>query len=138
MTFRGGVYPVHLFLSLSLETVFHRKPLPITISAVADMNADMVSGKTQFLNSNTGGELKLKSSLIRSMQWPSSLIPGESKPRNSVYPDDDNDEWREIRPQQNECFCHGHQSKQPKNDIFPNFPQIKAFLQTKYIVLSLH
>ena len=32
------VDPVHLFLSLSLETVFHRKPPPITILAVANIN----------------------------------------------------------------------------------------------------
>ena len=35
------VDPVHLFLSLSLETVFRQKPLPITVSAVANMNIDV-------------------------------------------------------------------------------------------------
>ena len=35
------VDPVHLFLSLSLETVFRRKPPPIVISAVADMNINV-------------------------------------------------------------------------------------------------
>ena len=30
-----GVDPVHLFLSLSLKTVFRRKPPPITVSTVA-------------------------------------------------------------------------------------------------------
>ena len=33
--------PVHLFLSMSLETVFPRKPLPIAVSAVANMNIDV-------------------------------------------------------------------------------------------------
>ena len=33
--------PVHLFLSMSLETVFRRKPLPIAVSAVANMNIDV-------------------------------------------------------------------------------------------------
>ena len=35
------VDPVHLFLSLSLETVFRWKPPPIAISAVANMNIDV-------------------------------------------------------------------------------------------------
>ena len=35
------VDPVRLFLSLSLKTVFHRKPPPITIWAVADINIDV-------------------------------------------------------------------------------------------------
>ena len=35
------VDPVHLFLSLSLETVFHWKPPPIAVSAVANMNIDV-------------------------------------------------------------------------------------------------
>ena len=35
------VDPVHLFLSLSLETVFRRKPLPIAVSAVANMNINV-------------------------------------------------------------------------------------------------
>ena len=35
------VDPVHLILSLSLETVFHWKPLPIAILAVANMNIDV-------------------------------------------------------------------------------------------------
>ena len=42
------------------------------------------------------------------------------------YPGDDDNEWREIRPRQNEHFW---EKNQPKNYIFPNFPQIKAFLQ---------
>ena len=33
--------PVHLFLSLSLETVFCQKPLPIAILAVANMNINV-------------------------------------------------------------------------------------------------
>ena len=35
------VDPVHLFLSLSLETVFRQKPPPITVSAVANMNINV-------------------------------------------------------------------------------------------------
>ena len=35
------VDPVHLFLSLSLETVFRQKPPPIAISAVANMNINV-------------------------------------------------------------------------------------------------
>ena len=35
------VDPVHLFLSLSLETVFRQKPPPITVLAVADMNTNV-------------------------------------------------------------------------------------------------
>ena len=35
------VDPVRLFLSLSSETEFRRKPPPIALSAVADMNIDV-------------------------------------------------------------------------------------------------
>ena len=35
------VDPVHLLLSLSLETVFRWKPLPVAVSAVANMNIDV-------------------------------------------------------------------------------------------------
>ena len=37
----GGVDPVHLFLSLSSESEFRRKPPPIALSAVACININL-------------------------------------------------------------------------------------------------
>ena len=48
----GGVDPVHLFLSLSLKTVFHWKPPPISILAVASKRKNLNKSHftTLFLN----------------------------------------------------------------------------------------
>ena len=42
-----GVDPVHLFLSLSSETEFRRKPLPIAVSAVAYANCTNSGSQSQ-------------------------------------------------------------------------------------------